>query len=573
MAAFPGLSPVKRFLNLLRIEKQDILSIYVYAVFRGVVLLSLPLGIQAIINLITVGQISTSWIVLVIIVLGGVAMSGGLQILQLQIAENIQQKIFARSAFDFAYRLPRLKLEAVNRSYVPELVNRFFDTISVQKGLTKILMDFSGAALQVIFGLLILSLYHPFFIFYSLILIGVMFLIFRFTAPMGLRSSIKESKYKYQVAFWLEEVGRSLETFKLAGTTPLPLEKTDKVVEKYLNARNSHFRVLVIQFFNMVTFKVLIAAGLLIIGGLLVINRQMNIGQFVASEIIIILIMDSVEKLILSMDTIYDLLTSIEKIGNVMDLPLDNSTGYAPTPGQNTPLNVTLKNVSYRFAGQDAAVLSDIFLDLKPGNKVCIAGYSGSGKSQLLHLLAGLYEQYEGSILYNQLPLQDWNREGLYSIIGSSFSREDIFRGSLLENITLNKPNIELDSIKKAIEILNLDSFVDSLAEGYHTVLLAEGKNLPQSIRLKIKLARTLVGNPKLILLGDHVNQLNQADKEKFLSYVQSQPWSVVAVSNTVSVARYFDRTLVLNNGRIVAEGHIDSLAGSPEFDEIFLIS
>lgn len=573
MADVSGISPVKRFLNLLKVEKQDILSIYIYAVFRGVVSLSLPLGMQAIINLITVGQISTSWVVLVIIVLGGVAMSGGLQIVQLRITENLQQKIFTRSAFEFAYRLPRLKLEAVNRAYVPELVNRFFDIVSVQKGLTKILIDFSSATLQVVFGLIILSFYHPFFIFYSLILIGIMFLIFRFTAPMGLQTSIKESKYKYEVAFWLEEIGRTLETFKLAGNSGLPLKRTDAVVEKYLESRNSHFRVLVIQFINMVGFKVLVAAGLLIIGGLLVINRQMNIGQFVASEIIIILIMDSVEKLITSMDTIYDVLTSIEKVGNVTDLPLEKNGGYEPEVSDKGPMVVIFKDVSYRFAGQDTAVIKPLRLEIKPGQKVCLAGYSGSGKSQLLHLMAGLYENYEGSILYNHIPLQDWNREVLYASIGSSFSREDIFKGSLIENITLNKPNVTLAEVQQAVDVLNLDSFVDSLPEGYHSILFTEGKNLPQSIRLKIKLARTLVGKPDLLLVGDHLNQLHQADKDKFLDFILSKPWTVVAVSNRLEVARKFDSTLLLDNGTLVADSTAESLAASPAFHNVFLIS
>ena len=155
----------------------------------------------------------------------------------------------------------------------------------------------------------------------------ILYLIFRFTAPNGLRTSLVESKYKYEVVHWLEEIARAMETFKLAGKSQLPMTKTDEAVTDYLTARKAHFKTLVFQYINLTGFKVIVAAGLLLIGSLLVFNQQMNIGQFVASEIIIILVLASVEKLILSMETIYDVLTSIEKIGTVTDIPLEPNTG------------------------------------------------------------------------------------------------------------------------------------------------------------------------------------------------------------------------------------------------------
>ena len=119
-------TPWERLVRLLELEKKDLLQILYYAVFSGIVALSLPLGIQAIVNLIQGGQISTSWIVLVVVVVMGVAASGILQIVQLRITENLQQKIFTRAAFEFSFRMPRIKLEALYRHHAPELMNRFF---------------------------------------------------------------------------------------------------------------------------------------------------------------------------------------------------------------------------------------------------------------------------------------------------------------------------------------------------------------------------------------------------------------------------------------------------------------
>ena len=131
-------NPLQRFFNLLRLDKRDISQILFYAIFAGLVSLSLPLGIQAIINLIQSGRVSVSWIVLVVIVVIGVVLVGILSLMQLRITENIQQKIFIRSSFEFAYRLPKMKFDEQYNQYPPELANRFFDTMSIQKGTSKL---------------------------------------------------------------------------------------------------------------------------------------------------------------------------------------------------------------------------------------------------------------------------------------------------------------------------------------------------------------------------------------------------------------------------------------------------
>src|SRR6056297_349572 len=304
----------QRLVGLLTLDKKDIFQIFYYAIFAGLVNLSLPLGIQAIINLIQGARVSTSWIVLVVLVTLGVAFVGALQLMQIRIIENMQQKIFTRSSFEFSYRFPKIKMGELRHYYPPELANRFFDTLTVQKSLSKILIDFPAAFLQIIFGLLLLSFYHPFFIIYGLLLLMLIYIVFKFTAQRGLDTSLEESKYKYRVAHWLQEVARCIISFKLSGNTSHAVDKNDELVVDHLQAREGHFRVLVLQFIQMIGFKVLVTAGLLLIGGLLVLNQQMNIGQFVAAEIIILLVITSVEKMILGLETFYDLLTSLEKL-------------------------------------------------------------------------------------------------------------------------------------------------------------------------------------------------------------------------------------------------------------------
>ena len=168
----------QRFFKLLELDKKDISYVYLYAVFAGIITLSLPLGIQAIINLLVGGEVSSSLYLLIGIITVGVTLNGFLTVMQLTVMETLQRRIFTRSAFEFAWRIPRLQLEALTGMYPPELINRFFDTVTLQKGIPKILIDISTAGLQILFGLILLSLYHPFFVFFGLTLLLILAIIF-----------------------------------------------------------------------------------------------------------------------------------------------------------------------------------------------------------------------------------------------------------------------------------------------------------------------------------------------------------------------------------------------------------
>lgn len=554
---FPKLSAIRRLFKLLSVDKRSISNIYIYAIFSGIINLSLPLGIQAIINLINGGEISSSWAVLVGLVISGMILVGILQIFQLTIIENIQQKIFTRSAFEFAYRLPRMRSASTREYYVPELVNRFFDTLTIQKGLPKLLVDFSSAVLQVVFGLILLSFYHPFFIFFSLVLVVLVFLILFVTGPKGMKTSLKESKYKYEVAYWLEEVARTLETFKLAGKTDLPLQKTDKLVVGYLKSRRSHFQILLAQYISMVTLKAVVAAGLLILGAILVMEQQMNIGQFVAAEIVIILVLASVEKIILSMETIFDVLTAVEKIGAVTDVPLENSNGNGiKNITQKDGLDIKLNNLSYRFETLERDILKNVNLTINAGEKICISGVSGSGKSLLLQIIAGLYSDYRGALSYNQIPLGNLDANELHYIIGDILAKEDIFRGTIMENISIGRASVDLDNVREVTQIVGLTDFIENTSEGYNTMLYPAGMRLPKTVSQKIMLARCIAGHPKLVLLEDTFSTLAAEDKERLMAYLldKSNPCTVVAVSNDPLVMKQFDRIIHLDMGKIVEE-------------------
>ena len=568
------LRPLQRFFKLLELDRKDITYIYVYAIFAGLITLSIPLGVQAIIGLIAGGALSASLLILVAVVTAGTALSGILKVMQLTVTETIQRRIFARSAFDFAYRIPRLKLDSVIRHYPPELVNRFFDTLTLQKGVPKILMDFSTAILQVMFGLILISFYHPFFIFFGIVLIVILALIFRITGPGGLSTSLKESKYKYEVVYWLEEMARAMHTFKMSGCSVFSLNKTDGLVCNYLDSRKKHFKILLFQYGNIVAFKTLITAGLLFLGSYLVINNQINIGQFVAAEIVVLLVMASVEKLILTMEVIYDVLTALEKLGNVTDLPIEEETGVNfEDIDTGKGMSIKVDHLNFKFADAKKPTLDDLCFEAKPGEKVCIAGYSSSGRATLLQLLSGLYTDFEGGISYNGYPLRNLNIATLRHQMGDYSAQEDIFRGTILENITLEHAEVKLDQVIQVADDIGLSSYLQRLPEGFDTMLLPEGRNIPQSIRTRIILARCIIAKPRLLSVEGFFYGMEKSDRDMICGYLTGadKPWTMIAVTDDPFFASRCDRIIIMKDGKIVTEGSFREVSKSEHFEQVFL--
>lgn len=539
--------PIRRFRNLLSLYKMELRQIYIYALFIGIVNLTLPLGIQAIINFLQTGQLTSTWMILVGFVLAGIAATGLLQVLQLRIVENVQQDLFARSAFEFAYRIPKIGFLQLDRIHAPELVNRFFDTLTIQKGLPKILIDFSLALFQIFFGLILLAIYSPYFILLGLSLTLILWVIFRITGPKGLTTSLNESKYKYQLAHWLEETARVNRSFKLYGHHKFHLNKTDETVGEYLVSRERHFRVLLSQFRLFIGFKVFVAAALLLLGGYLVFQQRMNIGQFVAAEIIIILIINSIEKVLRTIDNIYDVLTALDKIGYVTDLSLDKPHGTVIV-NNGKGLSVRAKEIVFGFPGEKNKVINDLSFDIKAGEKIVLNGRSGSGKSLLLQIISGMIEPEEGELYINNVPMSNYRREVLYDAFGVTFPVNQIFEGSFRENILMGR-SIPDQEISEVLEVLQLDEYLLHQPAGMDTPVDSGGRRLPRSIIQKLHIARIIAGKPALLLMEDPLQFIEETEKRRIIDFLmdKNRDWTVIVVSDFNYWKEKCDRILDLN--------------------------
>ncbi|MFZ1704828.1 MAG: ABC transporter ATP-binding protein [Saprospiraceae bacterium] len=543
-------TPLQRFFRMLYPNKKEITHLYLFAITHGLIALSLPLGIQAIINLIQGGEISASWVVLVSIVMIGFIITGALQIVQMKITEDLEKDIFARSAFEFAFRIPKIKMEAMDKHYAPELMNRFFDTMSIQKGVSKILLEFTTAGLQILFGLIVLSFYHSFFIIFSFLVIFVAFIIGNYIFRRGVRSSIIESKFKYKVAFWLEELARTFATFKLESKSPIPLRNTDEMVSSYLDARDSHFKILLRQYYLFVVFKIVVAAGFLILGGILVFNQQMNIGQFVAAEIIVLMIVQSSEKMLMTLQDIYDLLTSIEKIGQVTDMELEHiSDTKENVVLDNLGFSLSVENLSFTYPNENNPVFSGLSFFIGSHEKVGLTGPSGSGKITLVKLLLGFFKASSGKICFNGLPIDNYDIGLLRDEISVCYHENNIFDASILENITLGLP-YENDRLRIVLEVTNLLPHLSQLKDGYNTFIGPHGLRLSGTVWQKILLARCLLKNVRFYIIEDILKNIPTEEKTEIMEGVLSflKDATMILITKDSDILKRTDRTIVLNS-------------------------
>jgi ABC-type bacteriocin/lantibiotic exporter with double-glycine peptidase domain len=547
--------PLTRFKRLIEIDKKDIYQIFWYAIFAGIISLSLPLGIQSIINFIQAGKISTSWIVLVIIVVLGVTLVGLLKVMQFRISENLQQKIFVRSSFELAYRFPKIKQKEYYNQYPPELANRFFDTLNIQKGVSKLLLDSSTALLQIFFGIILLSLYHSFFIFFGLTLLFLLYFIYKVNFDIGLNTSLKESKYKYKVAHWLQEIARNHISFKNKNAFEYSLSKNDTLVNEYLTYREKHFKVLKKQFIQLIGFKALLTAGLLIVGGFLVLNQQMNIGQFVAAEIIILSIIGAVEKLFSGLELFYDVLTSLEKIGQVADLELEednkNSKYFF---SENNQITIETKEIMYTYPESNSPTLTNINIKIKAGEKVLLKGENGSGKTTLLRLLSGLFEPDAGTIFINDTNIKQLSIEDYRSKIGMITLNETPFDGTIFENITNNNPNISLEEVHQVLEQVKLTENIKSLPKGLDTHLFPQGKQINSSVIQKIILARCIINKPKVLFLEEPVDKSDNITAKEIIDFLTcpNNQWTLIVIAKDPYWEEKCNKTISLDQSTTV---------------------
>jgi ABC-type bacteriocin/lantibiotic exporter with double-glycine peptidase domain len=542
----PGLSPFRRLLVLLRPERRDILVVVAFAIGVGILTLATPVAVQALVNFVAFGGLVQPLIILGLLLFSFLLLAGGIRVFKTWVVDVLQRRIFVRVAIDLSNRLPRVRVDAFDRGHGPELVNRFFDVLTVQKASATLLLDGVAVVLQAIIGLLILAFYHPILLAFDLLLLmGIAFVLF-VLGKGAVRTAIAESKAKYAVAASLEEIARNPTSFKMAGGAKYAHDRTDALAVQYVKTRERHFAVVLRQVVGAVALQAIAGTALLTLGGWLVIQGQLTLGQLVAAELIVSTVLASFAKTGKQLESYYDLLAGVDKLGQLQDLPLERDSGepFAPQP---EGASVQLQDVEFNYG--DRQVLKSITTEVQPGERVCVLGGHGSGKSTLADLLYGLRFPTRGQIALDGIDVREMSLSTLRNraCLVKGF---EVIEGSIEANVQMNRPHVTAADVRKALSSVGLLEEIRSLPDGLSTQLLSTGAPLSFGQARRLMLARAMAGKPGLLIVDDLLDDLDDAARhEAIIALTRHEHIATVIVfSRSARVAEHFDQVIRLDN-------------------------
>jgi len=541
-----------KFFKLFKEERKDFLIVFVYAAMVGLMSLVVPLSASAIVNSVMMG-LSSQLAVLCVLVAIGLLIVGVFDVMKRYVADVLQRRIFVRTSFDIAYRLPRMTQSAFNQEYAPEVVNRFFDVLTIQKTIGKFLLDGTGSGLVIIIGLILLAVYHPFFILFDLALLAFVPIVIFVLGQNGLETSIKESKKKYALVSWFEEIARCQASFKLFAKQEFVYQRVDTIAVNYVEARHKHFLVLARQMIGSAIFRAAATVGVLGLGGVLVLNGQITIGELVAAELVVIAMLGAIEKLIEQFEHHYDLFTAIDKVSHLVDRPLEPSGGE-PAPNFEDAVSVDLKNIEFGY-DEHHKVLKGVTLHIQKGARVSLVGTSGSGKTTLANLLLGLYEPSRGKIMIDDYDISRMSLEGIRKTVSIVMEANELFDGTIEENITMGR-DFTYEQLVWALKTAQLYDEVYALPDGLKTHLVPMGQNVSIGMRRRIMFARAIIGKPRLLILDECFGGIEESVKLDLVrALYQEKYWTIIDIAHDAELIRRSEMIYVMRGGKIAESG------------------
>jgi ABC-type bacteriocin/lantibiotic exporter with double-glycine peptidase domain len=554
------LTPLKRYLGALRPEAPEAWAIVIFGVVSALLYLTLPLAVSAFVSNLSFGSQSDPYLQALLFL--GIALFAALTLiavirgLQIYTAEVIQRRLFVRLAADLTYRIPRARHDAFEGTHAPELVNRFLDIVTVQKVTARMLVNGVDAALSALVGTIVLAFYHPTLLLFSIVMCAGIGLAL-WSGRGAVAATTVESQRKYEMVAWLEELARAPALFKGPGGIAFAQDRSDQIARQFLGARKRFFRIFMRQISTLLALEVLATSALLMVGGWLVLEQQITLGQLVASELIVSSIVVSMSKLAYLFETWYDGLVAIDKVGYLTDLPVEREGGELRPP-RASGAAVEVRDVGFAYAS-DRQVLDAFDLDLQPGDCVGLWGAQGSGSSTVLNLLFGVGTPHAGSIRIDELDLRSWNLEHLRSQV-ALLRANDIVHGTIADNVRLGRVDIGHDGVSEALARVGLLDDILALPTGLDTLLISGGLPLSSRQRVRLVLARALVQQPRLLLVDDMLDGLDDAMIHELFAVIRDPRcgWTVLVATRDPLVAERCDHFVDLDDPKAPRGGAVN---------------
>jgi ABC-type bacteriocin/lantibiotic exporter with double-glycine peptidase domain len=531
--------------RLLEAERQDMWVVVAYSLAIGILTLVVPVVTQSVVNTIAFGTVLQPLVLLALIVFLALTFSAALRALRHWVVEVLQRRIFVRVISDAVMRLLRVRVEAFDAGHGPELVNRFFEVVTVQKGAAILLIDGLAILIQTVAGLMLLAVYHPLLLAFGAVLFAAIFVI---VVPLGfgaVSTAVMESKAKYEMAAWLEEIARHSATFKSPHGATLAAEQANSITTRYLAQRASHFRILFRQIIGSLVLEAVASAVLLGAGGWLVMQRQLTLGQLVAAELIVAVVVGGFAKFGKQLETFYDLLAAMDKLGYLTDLPLERAGGEAHNA--TGPAALRLHEVAFTFDGH-RKVFENVNAEIPAGARVVLYSGLGQGKSTLIDLLYGLRLPSEGTIELDGHDYRDLSVAALRSQTALVRSAE-VFQGTLADNVRLGNSAVTTSEIREALTRVGLGEALMALPDGLQTMLNTGGLPLSQGQLRLLMFARAISQKPRLLLIDEAIDAIDDTvERDRLLDtlFAADAPWTVVMATRNAALAGRCAQTLPL---------------------------
>lgn len=567
-------SPLARFITLIQRERGDVWVLVTYTFAVVIFGLLVPLATQSLVNTIAAGLFLQPLVVLALLVFGGLFLAGIMQMLQLSVVETVQQRVFATSALRIADVLARACAKSLRTEYAPELVNRFFDVLTVQKALSKLLVDGVTAIIQTLLGLTVLGFYSTSLLLLDFLLVAGLLIATIIFGYGGLTTSIKESKEKYHVADWLEDIARCNVSLKVHGNREYLESRADKAVMKYLGYRREHFKVTIRQAGTFYFFQAFAQAVALAGGGWQVLSGNLTLGQLVAAQIIIGTVLSAMEKLVRQSDQFFDLLTGLDKVGHLTDIVTERSGGNELPYSTDLPgLDVEVRNVRFSYI-PDVPVLAGLSLKLNPGDRVSLLGASGAGKSTLGAILCGLDEPTHGTVEFDGAEIGTLSLDSIRRHVSMIGYENELFDGTIEENIKVGREYLTPQDVRWAVEIAQLSDDIALMPSGLAAPIISGGKNLSRGQVQRLLIARAIVGHPRLLILDEAFTGIDEKQTIKILDAIfsPSNHWTIIDISHDSEVILRTNMLHILADGQIKESGGLSELANNEygEFSNLF---
>jgi ABC-type bacteriocin/lantibiotic exporter with double-glycine peptidase domain len=518
---FENNNTMSRIFDILAPEKQSLIALISYGILVSLLSLTVPVTVQSLVNSVAYGQLTQQLLVLSLLMFLVLSLSGLFSAIQIYYMELLQRRLFTRYALDLAGRIPRLANRGNRETYGAEFVNPFLEAATVHKTLSLLLLEGLGLILQVVVGLALLGVYHPYLLIFALSLFGVLAAVFIFGGAYGVKTAEKECSAKYNMLSWLEDMARMPILFHSASGETFGLRRADQAVRNWLDARRSHFRIIFRQNISMFLLHAVASSILLGIGGVLVIRGQLSLGQLVASEFVLNAALSGLTKFGKHIESYYDLMAAVKKLDDLRSIPLETEGVHAFSDNNSHAATLNIKDLTVHLPDSERPLFANFSMALSAGDMACIYGSGSSGKTILLECIYGLYTNFKGAIEIDGYNLSDLTRRSLRTRV-ALLGEPKFFHGTLEENLTVGLTNISRYQIRKLLNLAGLENTVARMPNGLNTLMLPHNEAFSSSELVRFALVRAILAQPGLILLDRSLDGLDENGFKHALEILKS---------------------------------------------------